>query len=524
METGQMVMKKRPRKSRHSWHVLYYVLAAFNILTVTFSLYLNQKAHEAFSRAVDHGQRWHERFEGFNELFQQGGAIKIPVDQVFLDDDVAKARSQMLSAYEQFNDAFNLRLADLGTEAELLEVDKLMDSVGRSRVAIDKVKAHAEEFFDEYGKVDLSVSATAKANIDREMQTFYSAISAVNIRITTTQNRSLQVQLERMDRLQRSQFVIAGLVVIMLIAAVIYGRRITTRMDRDAEKLDNAHQQLVETARAAGMAEIATGVLHNVGNVLNSVNVSATVVTDGLKKSRVGSVERLSGLLEQNAGRLGEFFANDEKGKQVPGFVKTLGAHLTKEQEDMLREMESLAKSIQHIKSIISMQQSYAKVGGVSETCPILDILEDAIRLNAVSLQRHEIKLVRKFETETEITVERHKMLQILVNLMRNAKEALDKVDGRVRRMILRAWKNADETVEISVQDNGIGFSDETRRRLFQHGFTTRKEGHGFGLHSGALAAKEMGGSLTAESEGVGKGACFVLKLPLKPNTETEDE
>lgn len=519
-----MVIKKRPRKSRHSWHLLYYLLAAFNILTVTFCLYLNQKSHEAFSRAVDHGQRWHERFEGFNELFQQAGAIKIPVDQVFRDHDVAKARRQMSAAYERFNDAFNVRLTELGQEAELLEVDKLMDSVDRSRLAIDEVSNHAEKFFDDYGKVDLGVSATAKAEIDREMQTFYSAIAAVNIRITTTQNRSMQVQLERMDQLQRSQFVIAGLVVIMLIAAVIYGRRVTGRMDRDAEKLDNAHQQLVETARAAGMAEIATGVLHNVGNVLNSVNVSATVVSDALKKSRFGSVERLSGLLEQNAGRLGEFFTTDEKGKQVPGFVKTLGTHLTKEQQDMLGEMESLAKSIQHIKSIISMQQSYAKVGGVSESCPILDILEDAIRLNAVSLQCHDIKLVRKFETEAEITVERHKMLQILVNLMRNAKDALDKVDGRARRMELRVWANGDETIEISVKDNGIGFGEETQKRLFQHGFTTRKEGHGFGLHSGALAAKEMGGSLTASSEGEGQGACFVLKLPLEPKTEPEDE
>lgn len=520
METGQMVIKKRPRKSRHSWHVLYYVLAAFNILTVTFSLYLNQRAYEAFSQSADRGQQWHARFGHFNELFQLANEVKLPVDQVFQDNNVEKARGEMLVAYELFNEVLSLRVGELREEADLLRIDKLMDGVDRARISMGKVKALSQQFFDDYGQVAPTESTQAKAEIDHEMQIFYSAISAVNMQISTTQIRSFQQQLELMDRLQRGQYLIAGLVVIMLVGAVIYGRRVTNRMDRDAEKLDNAHQQLVETARAAGMAEIATGVLHNVGNVLNSVNVSATVVTDSLKKSRVGSVDRLSGLLEKNEGRLGEFFANDEKGRQVPAFVKTLGAHLTKEREDMLGEMESLAKSIQHIKSIISMQQSYAKVGGVSETCPVLDIIEDAIRLNAVSLQRHDIKLIRKFETETEITTERHKVLQILVNLMRNAKDALDKVDGRSKRMDLRVSSNGDGTVDISVKDNGIGFGEETQKRLFQHGFTTRKEGHGFGLHSGALAAKEMGGSLTASSEGDGKGACFVLKLPLKPSEE----
>ena len=70
--------------------------------------------------------------------------------------------------------------------------------------------------------------------------------------------------------------------------------------------------------------------------------------------------------------------------------------------------------------------------------------------------------------------------------------------------------------MKISYIDNGIGIPADNLTRIFGHGFTTRKEGHGFGLHSGALAAKELGGALTVESDGPGKGATFTLEFPIQ--------
>ena len=74
--------------------------------------------------------------------------------------------------------------------------------------------------------------------------------------------------------------------------------------------------------------------------------------------------------------------------------------------------------------------------------------------------------------------------------------------------------------MQIAVIDTGIGISPENLTRIFAHGFTTRKDGHGFGLHSGALAAKELGGKLSVESAGLGQGASFVLDLPFAPPKE----
>ena len=180
-----------------------------------------------------------------------------------------------------------------------------------------------------------------------------------------------------------------------------------------------------------------------------------------------------------------------------------------------MSEIAALSANIQHIKEVVSMQQSTAKTVGLTETLPVVDMVEDALRLNLGSLDRHSVKLVREYAPVPPIPVEKHKVLQILVNLIRNAKHACDDSSRNDKQLTLRV-ANSDGTVKISVEDNGVGIVPENLTRIFGHGFTTRKEGHGFGLHSGALAAKELGGSLKAFSEGPGQGAIFTLELPLK--------
>lgn len=160
------------------------------------------------------------------------------------------------------------------------------------------------------------------------------------------------------------------------------------------------------------------------------------------------------------------------------------------------------------------MQQSYAKVSGLVEAVALTEIVEDAIRINAGALDRHQVTLVRDFAARPTLTLERHKVMQILVNLIRNAKYACDD-GGRTDKTITIRLVQEGDWVRLSVIDNGIGIPPENLTRLFAHGFTTRKDGHGFGLHSGALTAKELGGSLVAHSDGLGTGATFTINLPL---------
>ena len=280
------------------------------------------------------------------------------------------------------------------------------------------------------------------------------------------------------------------------------------------EELEQSHKRLIEASRQAGMAEVATSVLHNVGNVLNSINVSATVVSELLSKSKISNVAKVSGLMREHAADLGEFITKDPKGRNLPLFLEQLADHLAREQTQALKEISSLAKNVDHVKDIVAMQQGYAKVSAVTETLKVTDLLEDALRMNAGALIRHDVHFFREYEEHLpEITVEKHKVLQILVNLICNAKQACDESGSPDKRLTVRVTNGSDK-VRIALIDNGIGIEPENLARIFNHGFTTKKEGHGFGLHSGALGAKEMGGSLSVQSEGRGKGATFILELP----------
>src|SRR5258706_1547619 len=283
------------------------------------------------------------------------------------------------------------------------------------------------------------------------------------------------------------------------------------------EELELLNKRLLESSRYAGMAEVATGVLHNVGNVLNSVNVSSTLICNQVRNSRTSRLKDVILLLNKNTTDLAGFLTNDPKGKIIPSYLTNLSERLAEEQQDLLKELELLTKNIEHIKEIVAMQQNYARVSGIIESLSIRNLVEDALQMHTAALARHGILVVRDYQEVPVISMDKHKVLQILVNLIRNAKYAMDAAARRDKRLSVSIQLKHEKTIQISVTDNGIGISRENLTRIFSHGFTTKRDGHGFGLHSGAIAAREMGGSLHASSDGPGQGATFALELPLSP-------
>ncbi len=207
----------------------------------------------------------------------------------------------------------------------------------------------------------------------------------------------------------------------------------------------------------------------------------------------------------------------------MPGDLVGLAAQLAQEQSEILKELQSLGSNIEHIKEIVAMQQNYSKISGLAESLSVVDMVEDAIRMNNAALVRHDVQVVREYSETPQVLVEKHKVLQILVNLIRNSKYALDESGRPDRQVTVRVAKNGADFVRISIIDNGVGIPSQNLTRVFEHGFTTRRDGHGFGLHSGALAAKELGGTLTAFSDGLGTGATFVLELPVQPKERAHE-
>jgi signal transduction histidine kinase len=300
-----------------------------------------------------------------------------------------------------------------------------------------------------------------------------------------------------------------------LMGAVVVTEDITERRRSELE-LERVHEQLRTSARQAGMAEVATSILHNVGNVLTSIKVSAALVTEGLKRSKAGDLSRVAALLHEQGAKLAEFMTSDERGRIVPDYLRALGQQLTADTNAAMEHMATLRKSLEHVESAVAMQQNFAKLSSVRETVSIVDLVEDSLRLSAGTFTRHGIELRREFEPTAPITVDKHKVLQILVNLIRNATNACDE-SGRKHKTLTLHIAGEEALVRISLTDNGVGISPENMSRLFTHGFTTRATGHGFGLHASANAARELGGSLRAESAGAGHGATFILELPREP-------
>ncbi|ROM87571.1 histidine kinase [Pseudomonas brassicacearum] len=311
----------------------------------------------------------------------------------------------------------------------------------------------------------------------------------------------------------------AGSLVLMFLVVLL--SRMSWQLAQSRLRTAEAQTQLVAVARQAGMAEIATNVLHNVGNVLNSVNVCAEVLTQKLRTSKALGLGKAMQLMNQHTEDLGHFISQDEKGRLLPGYLNQVVEALAVEQKSMAEELEQLTKSIDHIKEVVAAQQSYSGASSLRETVQVQQLIEDALRMNAGVLTTRHVTVQKAFTGLPAVELDKHRVLMILVNLIKNAGNAMVDMADRPPVITLQGELNAEQTLIIRVIDNGEGIAEDNLTRIFAHGFTTRKDGHGFGLHSCVLAAMEMGGALKVQSAGPGQGATFTLELPTRPSGPT---
>ncbi|MET4096819.1 signal transduction histidine kinase [Arthrobacter sp. UYCu712] len=302
--------------------------------------------------------------------------------------------------------------------------------------------------------------------------------------------------------------------VLVLVLGTSRARALRLVQERTAE-LRGAQAQLVDSARQAGMAEIATNVLHNVGNVLNSVNVSANLAVQKVKGSKSVGLGRAVALMREHPDDLADFLTTDARGKALPHYLEELAKTLAIEQASVAEELLRLTDGVDHIKKIVSAQQSLAGLSGVAEPVNVGELVEDALRMAGV-LGNDTVVVARDFPADSMLWLDRHRILLVLLNIIGNAMHAMKRNAERPRQLSIRAEVADGKAVRIMVSDTGEGIPAENLTRIFAHGFTTHVDGHGFGLHSSALAAQEMGGTLDVHSDGPGAGATFTLEVPLE--------
>jgi two-component system, NtrC family, sensor kinase len=493
-----------------------------------------QQARTALVAAVRHKAELVEQFKSKNSVLRNSLAF-LPtaaadvVRAIDLKDHgprsvpehtaAADVNSLLLSTMLYSQEASSQRAAEIESALAAVKVaERLLPRGMQER--LDIFSAHVRIIASEQKNVNELVAAIAAAPTGARIDDIYRTLS--------TEQQAVSAQ-SRKYRDYLLMFSVALLGLLLYAVARLLRQAETDRANRALhsmnEQLEHRVQErtlqlqatqgeLVATARRAGRAEIATNVLHNVGNILNSVNVSAGIIANTLRRSRAQGLSRAVRMMDDHAGDLGQFLTADEKGRLLPAYLSAAAASVVQEQQTMLEELGHLAKSIDHIKDVVSTQQSYAGGGSLVEPARIAELAEDAVRMNAAELAQHNVQVAKEFADLPEVRLDRARVLQILVNLIGNASNAMEDNGEGERRIVLRV-SAADSRLRISVQDQGIGISAENLTRIFSHGFTTRAAGHGFGLHSCALAARQMGGTLTVHSDGPGRGATFTLELPL---------
>ncbi len=279
-------------------------------------------------------------------------------------------------------------------------------------------------------------------------------------------------------------------------------------------------KQLVDAARETGMKEMAIGVVHNIGNVLNSVIISSEEILRQLENSNVKKILKANKLLQDNMDHVQDFLTRDPRGQLLPEYYLKVGDEVEKEMELFKSEAMLLKEKIELIKSIVDTQKIYtlAPVRQFYEPINLINTVEDVLKIESINLSKNDIQIKRKYhhDDNLEINADKHKVLNILLNLIKNAIDALSANDPANREIIISIDSGGTNTCHINIADNGEGIVQENLQRIFQFGFTTKENGHGFGLHTCANFMSEMEGRIEAKSDGTGTGATFCLCFPEK--------
>ncbi len=403
----------------------------------------------------------------------------------------------------------------------------------------------ALDYFKLYTATKDSIFTEESSEKIAEMQTKYETEKKEKENEILKKDNDIQkLEINKQQNLRNSFIVISALVLIL--AFVIYTRyrskqKINIILNQKNTEIENANTELnqknkqitkqknqlsitlkelretqkmlTDTAHRAGMAEIATGILHNVGNVLNSVKVSSQILKEKIISSKVNNLQKVLILMEEHIDNIGAFITSDEKGKMLPEYLLKVGVTLKEEQDNSLKELSTLHNGINHIEEIIAVQQSYAGVSGLVEKIVLSDMMDDVLKMHSEMFRKYKIKISKKYSKTKPILIEKGKLIQVFVNLLKNAKESLGTIDEKGRTITINILEDKQhQTVEIT--DNGAGISKDNLTKIFSYGFSTKKDGKGFGLHTSALAMSEMKGKLFAESDG--KGAKFIISIPIE--------
>jgi signal transduction histidine kinase len=287
-------------------------------------------------------------------------------------------------------------------------------------------------------------------------------------------------------------------------------------------RLVENNRDMMRLSREAGMNEVATGVLHNIGNALNSINVSTELVFSQVNDHAHDTAVALRDFFQTPPESAAPVFSSHPRAGDVRAFAASLAGLSVEQVEEAGRELAALRISVAHLKDIVSRQQSLAKNVPVAEPFDVHEAVRDALVLTKSDTRAVQLRVESIPNTRIDVLADRSSVVQILINLITNACVAMNGLPQHEKSLCIKIGPPSGKHVPIAVVDSGCGIPPHQLVSIFSYGFTTRPEGHGFGLHNSANIARLNGGSLHVASDGPGKGATFTLHL-LHQSTSSDD-
>jgi signal transduction histidine kinase len=278
------------------------------------------------------------------------------------------------------------------------------------------------------------------------------------------------------------------------------------------ERLRDTQARLVDASRQAGRADVAVEVLHSVGNALTSVNVSAALASEVVAKSKANNLPKVVDMLMQHRDDFSAFVRDDPRGQKLPEYLAQLAEVVVRDNRAVAAELQSLTQHVDHIKLIVASQQDRVRPNDVMESFEVSGLLDDALRI--AHYEQQAIEVTRRCDELPLASLDRQKLLQIVIVLLANARDAVMTKQHGDRKITVHARRGGAGELEIAIEDNGCGIDPQNLDKMFNLGFTTKPSGRGMSLHYSACAARELKGNLTAHSAGVGTGAAFLLAVP----------
>lgn len=277
--------------------------------------------------------------------------------------------------------------------------------------------------------------------------------------------------------------------------------------------LEETREQLAKQSFEAGMAEMAVSVLHNIGNAITPVNIRIGSMIDsvGIPREISAGLESILEIMESGKA------LTDRQHQTVVKLLSSISRSIPALNEATEKNLLFVQKNVEHIKEIISRQQRYAGVYGVDSLVDINDLLDDTVEMLKDSIEKRNITVRFDKGDLPRILLDKNKMVQIFVNIVKNAYEAIDMdSSGTAGTIILKTRPHSIDGrffARITCQDSGIGLDPEKKNRLFTFNFSTKSRVSGFGLHDCANYLRARGGDIDIESQGRHMGATVTVDL-----------